>query len=308
MSKVSNSLRILLLLSKNRKMSGGQLARMLELSGRSVRKHINDLLMAGFMIHTIRGRNGGYFLETNPLWNSFLEQKELDKLTELVRKQLTLNPYDKVVQQLEEKLKQLSNQNDTVITSSYSVNTDFSHITFIKQQLKYCLEEQLQAVITYYSASSGLTTRTIHIYHFLQHNEHEYCIAYCEKKKCFLTFKLNRIERITISHQTFKKDASFSLKQFLGTNSLFNDPYNIELLVKKDIYIWFRDTKWAENQVITEYNEDYLFTGTMYGLPVIKQFILRFGASVCVLKPKELREEIEREIQKMQKNNFIPSL
>ncbi|MFJ8526824.1 helix-turn-helix transcriptional regulator [Bacillus sp. NPDC094106] len=305
MSKVSNSLRILLLLSKNGKMSGEQLANMLELSGRSIRKHIDDLLMAGFMIHTVRGRNGGYILETNPLWNSFLEQKELDKLSEIVRKQLTINPNDTVVQQLEEKLIQLSNQDDTIVTSSYSVNMNSAYVSFIKKQLKHCLDNQLKAVIDYYSASSGLTARTIHIYHFVQHNEYEYCIAYCEKKKCFLTFKLNRIEKIFISDQSFSIDPSFSFETFLGTNSLFNDSYDIELLIKKDIYLWFRDTKWAANQLIEEYNGDYLFKGTMYGLPEIKQFILRFGSSVTVLKPQEVRNEIQKEIKKMENNLFV---
>ncbi|OVE35909.1 hypothetical protein CCZ20_18485 [Priestia aryabhattai] len=301
MSKVSNSLRILLLLSKNGKMSGDQLAGLLELSERSIRKHIEDLLMAGFAIHTIRGRNGGYVLETNPLWNSFLKQNELDKLSELVRKQRAIDPDDQAVQQLEFKLQQLSNLDHTIVMSSYSINTDFHHVDFIKNQLKTCLTKQLKAIINYQSASSGPTTRTIHTYHFIQHNAHEYCVAYCEKRQRFLTFKLNRIESILISDQPFDKNASFSLEQFLGTNSLFNDSYDIEMLVKKDIYMWFRDTKWTANQTIEEYNEHYyLFKGKMYGLSEVKQFILRFGSNVRLLSPKKLCEEIRQEIKKMQ--------
>ncbi|MGG1215854.1 transcriptional regulator [Priestia endophytica] len=301
MSKVSNSLRILLLLSKNGKMSGDQLAGLLELSERSIRKHIEDLSMAGFAIHTIRGRNGGYVLDTNPLWNSFLQQRELDKLAELVRMQRAVDPEDPVIQQVELKLQQLSNLDHTVVMSSYGVNIDFHHIDFIKNQLKECLTKQFKAIINYHSASSGSTTRTIHTYHFVQHNAHEYCVAYCEKRQRFLTFKLNRIESILISDQPFSKDMSFSLDEFLGANSLFNDSYNIEMLVKRDIYMWFRDTKWTANQTIEEYNDDYyLFKGRMYGLSDVKQFILRFGSNVIVLSPKKLCEEIRQEIKKMQ--------
>ncbi|MBK0295833.1 WYL domain-containing transcriptional regulator [Bacillus sp. S34] len=301
MSKISNSLRILLLLSKNRKLSGEQLARVLELKERSVRKHIMDLLMAGFPIHTIRGRNGGYVLETNPLWNSFLEQKELDKLNEIIRKQRVIDSDDEVVQQIEFKLQQLSKLDHTVIMSSYSVNTDFHHVDFIKTQLKTCLTKKFKAIINYQSASSGPSTRTIHTYHFIQHNAHEYCVAYCEKRQRFLTFKLNRIESILISDQVFTKNTSFSLEQFLGENSLFNDSYDIEMLVKRDIYMWFRDTKWTANQTIEEYNEEYyLFKGKMYGLSEVKQFVLRFGSNVRILSPKKLCVDIRQEIKKMQ--------
>ncbi|MED0670096.1 WYL domain-containing protein [Aneurinibacillus aneurinilyticus] len=305
MSKVSNSLRILLLLSKNGKMSGEQLAGLLELSERSIRKHIEDLLMAGFAIHTIRGRNGGYILDANPLWNSFLKSKELDKLADLVRKQRAIDPEDQVVQQVEVKLQQLSNFDHTFVMSSYSVNTDFHHIDFIKKQLKECLKKQLKCIINYHSASSGSTTRTIHTYHFVYHNAHEYCVAYCEKRQRFLTFKLSRIRSILISDQPFCKDTSFSLEQFLGENSLFSDSYDIEMLVRRDIYVWFRDTKWTANQTIEEYNDEYyLFKGRMYGLSDVKQFILRFGSNVVVLRPKKLCEEIQQEIKKMLKINL----
>lgn len=306
MSKTSNSLRILLLLSRNGKMSADQLASILELSDRSIRKHMDDLLMAGFPISTVRGRNGGYFLETNPLWNSFLEPEDLDRLAELVQSQLVISPNDPLIQQLELKLKKLSKQDDTMIMSSHSLNADFHHIHHVKKQLKNCLDNILKAVIHYHSTSSGSTSRTVHMYYFIQHNAHDYCVAYCERKKRFLTFKLNRIEKIFVSDQAFSKDESFLLEHFIGANSLFNDRYDIEMLVKKDIYVWFRDTNWTANQTITEYNDDYyLFTGTMYELPEIKQFVLRFGANVIVLNPKSLQEEIRKEVQKIQEINRI---
>ncbi|MDG4656925.1 WYL domain-containing protein [Ectobacillus antri] len=306
MSKTSTSLSILLYLWKNGKMSAEQLASLLELSDRSIRKHIDDLLLAGFPINSVRGRNGGYYLESNPLWNGFLSAKDLDKLADLVKKQLAIEPNNSLLQHLKNTLEKLSKQEHTVVMSSHTLNSDTNYIEHIKEKLQYCLQKRVKAIIQYHSSSSGVTSRVIHVYHFIQYDSQEYCIAYCERRMRFLTFKLNRIEHILLSEQKFIKDSSFSVHEFIGTNSLFNDAYKLEMLVKSEIYIWFRDTNWAFDQEVVRYNEEYyLFTGTMYGLPQIMQFILRFGSNVILLSPNHIKLKIEEEIRKMEKINKI---
>ncbi|HOO68220.1 MAG TPA: HTH domain-containing protein, partial [Bacilli bacterium] len=65
MSKISNALTMLELLSNNRKYSVRELSEILEVSDRMVRIYKQDLEKAGIYIDTINGPYGGYILSHN---------------------------------------------------------------------------------------------------------------------------------------------------------------------------------------------------------------------------------------------------
>ena len=62
MSKISNTLMVLKLLSSGTKYSAKDLALKLETSERMIRTYIADLEMAGIYIERIRGTYGGYVI------------------------------------------------------------------------------------------------------------------------------------------------------------------------------------------------------------------------------------------------------
>ncbi len=64
MSKTSNELIVLKILSDGRIHSGKELANKVEVGERMIRTYIQDLELAGYYIISIRGRHGGYKLIT----------------------------------------------------------------------------------------------------------------------------------------------------------------------------------------------------------------------------------------------------
>jgi len=64
MSKTSNALMVLKILSYGRIHSGNELANKVEVEKRMIRTYIQDLELAGYYISSIRERYGGYKLIT----------------------------------------------------------------------------------------------------------------------------------------------------------------------------------------------------------------------------------------------------
>ena len=66
-----------------------------------------------------------------------------------------------------------------------------------------------------------------------------------------------------------------------------------------------KEKVWVKNQVITEMKDgSIIFKAKMRGLTEIKTWILGMGASVIVLEPDEVVDEIRNEIEKM-KNFYL---
>ncbi|WP_026478888.1 helix-turn-helix transcriptional regulator [Alkaliphilus transvaalensis] len=64
MSKVSNALTMYFLLLSRKMMGVNEIAKELEVSPRSIKEYKNDLEKAGIYIGSIRGRYGGYYIDT----------------------------------------------------------------------------------------------------------------------------------------------------------------------------------------------------------------------------------------------------
>ena len=69
MSKISNSLLMIRLLSNGRVYSVKELSLELGVTERMVRYYKEQLEMAGYVIETFKGPGGGYFMDKNNLMN-----------------------------------------------------------------------------------------------------------------------------------------------------------------------------------------------------------------------------------------------
>ena len=62
MTKLSNTIMLLILLQNGKKYSINELSNIIEVSPRMIREYKNELELAGIYIESIRGRYGGYYL------------------------------------------------------------------------------------------------------------------------------------------------------------------------------------------------------------------------------------------------------
>lgn len=163
------------------------------------------------------------------------------------------------------------------------------------------------AMISYYSPHKRETTeRLIQPLHLLCYMGSWYLIAFCTLRGELRDFALSRIRTIEPTTQPVRlPDGLPSIKDYIRENfGLMSGVKSIKVCLRftPDISSWVSQQVWHKGQEIS-YSKD----GSLcLKFPVadfreIRREILKYGSSVEVITPKELREEVKREIEKMSK-------
>jgi predicted DNA-binding transcriptional regulator YafY len=159
--------------------------------------------------------------------------------------------------------------------------------------------------ISYHSPHKNETTdRIILPLHLLCYMGSWHIIAFCTLRNELRDFALSRIRSIeTISDKITLPDNMPSIKEYMRQNfGLMSGEKSTEVCLKftPDVSSWISEQIWHKKQAVSIDSNGNLFLR----IPVadfreIRREILKFGASVEVLSPEELRNEIKKEIEKM---------
>lgn len=143
----------------------------------------------------------------------------------------------------------------------------------------------------------------LHPYKIYNQNGDWYILGYSPKHEKFATFTLARMKNIVLGDD-FMPDPDYKNKIHIDPNfGIWNNdtpPKKIELLFDKSINTYILERTWHKNQECRQ-NED----GSVYLCFESNQvqetlfWTLRFGASVTVLNPPELKEMYVAEVRKM---------
>jgi predicted DNA-binding transcriptional regulator YafY len=198
MSKISNVLTMLELLSNNRKYSIKELADVLEVSERMIRVYKEDIEKAGIYIDTKRGPYGGYVLNQSiripyrkfTIDDYRLLQEVINQIPDIPMKdQLTILA-DKVhgIYQGSKEEKQELSKEDTV---KYNI---------------FCraIKEKRKVKILYYSYNKGENARIIRPYDMFLFPNGWGVAAFCEEKQDLRHFELKRIRKCDILAENFE--------------------------------------------------------------------------------------------------------
>ena len=130
-----------------------------------------------------------------------------------------------------------------------------------------------------------------------------YVVAYSHKHEKFNTYNLSRMKDILLS-SPFQPDPDYEKKVHIDPNfGIWNNdaPFQkIELLFDKSINTYVLERTWHKNQNCYQ-NED----GTVYlsfesnQIQETLYWVLRFGSTVQILNPPELKKLYKEEVQKM---------
>lgn len=312
MSKVGNALKMLMILQSRGKMKAKDLAREIEVSEREIRRYKDDLMQAGIYIESDAGKYGGYSIEndhdllglslTNEEYMALMMvNEELKKAKHLVMKDYNL-AIDKI------NIVHKKKSNDLANSYNYMVKGAIANINFQKERKKLidihaATLTKNKVRIKYTSLTSGQTERVVRPYATFQYKGDMYFTGYCEKKQATIDFKLCRISEYCTLEEKFQMDKPFDLEGYMkNCFGIFKDkPMQVKLKIQHPMAQIVKEKIWVENQKIMENKEDrsILFEATMEGLQEIKSWILSMGASVKVIEPKMLIEEIKKEIEKM---------
>ncbi len=161
--------------------------------------------------------------------------------------------------------------------------------------------------ISYYSPHNWeLTDRIVQALHLLCYMGSWHMIAFCSLKNELRDFSLSRVRSIEGSPKSIILPGHLpSIKEYIRENfGIMSGKESVEVCLRftPQIAGWISEQVWCGGQEISQ-NED----GSLcLKFPVadfreVRREILRYGASVEVLSPQELREAIKNEIQKMSK-------
>ena len=199
MSKISNVIIMLNLLSTGRKYSIQELSQILEVSPRMVRTYKDELDKAGIYIDSIMGPYGGYVLNQSIRLPEIKFKKEDYELLDKCM-QVNINDEDiKKLELLKDKIRGIY-----IGSNKEKIELNLNNVTLNKYNiLMRAIKERRKVKILYYSYNTGENERVIDPAEMFLFKDGWYCAAFCELRGDIRHFELKRIRKLTILDEKF---------------------------------------------------------------------------------------------------------
>ncbi len=232
-------LTILELLQTHEQLSASALAQKLEVEVRSIRRYITMLRDIGIPIDSERGRYGGYTLRPGfrlpPMMFNHDEivavivglklMRELGALSTTAVDSATSKIERVLPDKLRIKSQALQQFLMVALTPAYKISGEWLLMLNLASVDEQCVE------MTYISANRSTTQRIISPYGVVLHGRTWYIAAYCHLREAKRVFRLDRVQRLMPSEQTYQTDVEVDAREFV-LSSLATIPgiYSFEVL------------------------------------------------------------------------------
>lgn len=233
-------LTLLELLQSHNRLSGTELAERLGVDKRTVRRYIQALEALGIPVTTEQGCDGGYMLVAGfklpPMMFTNDETLALS-LGLLAAKNLRLADVQTAISSIQAKLARvmpaklksraqaIANTINVVLPAA-ATETSGQHLA----PLLDALELQRSVTINYASYQQAPVLRNVDPYGLLFRNGRWYMSGYCHLRQQLRTFRLDRLQQITLLEQRFSRPANFNAAEHF-TDSLNAMAGNLDVKV-----------------------------------------------------------------------------
>jgi predicted DNA-binding transcriptional regulator YafY len=174
-----------------------------------------------------------------------------------------------------------------------------------KAVLEGCLKKKCLSFTYYSPATEEKSERTVEPYHLFNYMGTWHTIGYCHFRKGIRDFALSRISEAKVLTDSFKIPTEFDFKQyFLSTFGLYKGKATKEVTLKftPEKSKWIKDQIWHKDQKVKHLKNGSLeLSFPVSDFSEIKREILKHGNEVEVIKPKNLRNLIKAEAEKIAK-------
>ncbi|WP_346657627.1 YafY family protein [Paenibacillus sp. YPG26] len=297
---------ILWILQTRKRITARELAEELEISVRSVYRYIDSLCASGVPITADTGHHGGYRLMEHfnsvPLLFDPDEQKSLVQAAQFA--QDAGYPFPDILNRAISKLKtyigpeqlqqvMLHENRIGVITPSSEKLEE--HL----QLLSTCAAEGCTLHMVYMRSHEGSAKeRLLDPYGLVQWKGNWYVVGYCHHRSEIRSFRVDRIQTLTVTEQTFRHPESFSASQFF-MNSLLPGSKEEPDLVHVRIS--------GQEEALNELSRHWLFAHTLTrrgpGEILFRlteesiqsfapYFLLSYGKAITILEPASLQKRM----------------
>lgn len=259
-------------------------------------------------------KNGYYYTDPDFYFKSF-------RLTEGELFSLAL--FDRLLEQyrntpLEESLRTVFAKIASSLPETVTFDSQFlkAHTTFISDAAALIATETFQTVFSALKNHHTLSfeyrplqkttylSRSLDPYHAVCQKGNWYVIGFCHDKNEVRIFSFSRMQKATETTSRFTLPENFKPQDYfdkeLGVWLSAKNRFTVELLAAAEIGTYAMETKWNDAQEIHRNDDGTVrvrFETTQ--LPEVKRWVLGQGATVRVLQPPQLIEEIKAETKKI---------
>lgn len=275
-----------------------ELAKRYEVSVRTIYRDVEALSMAGIPVYAKKGRNGGISLTEQFVLDKMLISKEEQQeiLSALASLRETGAGQEETLQKLGEFFRE-----DTANWVAIDFSDWSGRRKDLFEQIRQAVLGRYVMVFDYYGQYGEMCHREVEPMQLLFKEYTWYLRAFCREKDAMRLFKVLRMKRVQVTEERFELRRNLMRmpedeKMCLGGMGI---PEVVLQVDKKEAYRIYDRFEEEEITALPEGNflirmhcpiDDWL-----YGV------ILSFGPSARVLKPKEVEEEIRKQISEMQR-------
>ena len=293
----SRLFRILYLLLEKGSTTAPELARLFEVSVRTIYRDIERLSMAGIPLYSIPGNSGGIFLMKDFVLDRALvsENEKIELLSALQGIQaLTDDKQDLLLEKLEYIFQ---------VSTSPWIEIDLTDWRKREGQkelfdnIKHAILEKRRLVITYLGGSGQKTIRTVEPFKLVFKKRDWYLHAYCCLKEDWRFFKLSRIRNCHLTNEIVKQ------KNVMDSVDSSDQVANqIEVSLRVSPKLAFRVYEdFLEDEIILGKDRCYYVKTVLPEHESLYTYLLSYLDGVEILDPDYLRKELLFRVEKIQK-------
>lgn len=295
---------------EQKNVTAAQMAEHFGVSQRTIYRWVDALNLAGVPVITTKGKGGGIKLAEKYILDKALltEDEKLDILSSVQALQALSGGSTSSSKPASlgaiSKLKAITSANADWIKVDFATwNPEQNEIKEVFKNLKWAILNRRQVYFEYFSGSSENSSRQIDPWKIIFRGQAWYLYGFCKIRNAPRYFKLSRIRNLTIlKNAILMEEKDFPEEKQADGGNYSGD--KITEFVKLKVHV-------ADSEVyriLDEYKidsiengegESKIITFTAPDIYWLKSWILGFGASMKVLEPEKIRQEIQEEVKKM---------
>ena len=298
--KIDRLIGILSVLLQKETVTAPELAELFEVSRRTINRDIDTLCYAGIPIRTKQGAGGGIYIARGyRIDRTVLTSKDMQTILAGLRSLDSVSGssyYGQLMEKLQTGSSDLLSGKDSMLIdlSSWYKESLAPKIALIQDAI-----ERRHLLRFDYYAPSGESSRTIEPYYVVFKWSSWYVWGWCNKRKDFRLFKLNRMDNVILTDKTF--ECREVPVPDLSNEKVFKGGIKVRTLFDPDVK-WrlieefgpkcFEETKDGRLLFSTEYTD----------MDNLISWILTFGGKAEVIEPEEARKKLLEIAELLEKN------
>ncbi len=195
MSKITNALLMLKLLSNGRVYQVKELSEQLGVTERMVRNYKEQLEDVGYIIESFKGPGGGYYLDKKSLMNiNYFNKSDLEILDRIEKETTILNDKELINDFIELNKKIHSTYEVNKVLSEYkNIDVTINNKNDKLKTINNCIKNKKSLLIDYLGTSGKITKREIIPIQIFEFQNNIYVVSFCKLRGAMRSFTLSKI-------------------------------------------------------------------------------------------------------------------